>query len=671
MKAKSFSLLSLFVLLLLGCAVWSNTDCYPFCDTQYLQYPYHNSNPFGNPVAVDNNTVAVGDSFYPNTSAALGAVYVYKQTTSSSAFSLAQVLGPGPRTSEFGNAVAVTGVNVAVGAYYDDQNKLANSGSVYVYTLQSSGKYSETQMLTGSYANANFGAAVAMTRTAYVPVLLAVGINNADGSFHGGVNVYSASTSGGTFVLASSLSCIGFGYVQYGNPLFFSHMVSGKTNYLFAGATLSGKEGATRVYATKTVNGSNFALVQTLNVTSDKSSPSSKYGNAVAYLDATSTLVVGAYKSSVSVYEGGMVYLYSNTGSASGHFSLLQTIVGPSSSAAQFGSSVTIEDNHLVIGAHGVNNNAGAALVYTKYGSAPYALEETIEGDFTNQYFGSFVRITGTGSYLAIASINITGSSAGVDIFKLYPYSNPPTAAPSPAPTRAPTSASPTLSSPTSLSAVQTIYGCSYVKFSSDPSNYTLTLELALLNITNAPILTTKNFGSSFDVSAAPVTARRLGLLVTSSRKLNAETDSIVLRYDISSTNPTVTYDALASSLKTNVDDGTFDVVLSAYAKLHGAVGLVGAKSGPVLVTNKLESASSTSASRPGLTGGAIAGIVIGCIVFISLCAGGIYKLVSSRGNKPLSTSSSNIEATSRHSHHDDIPTPVTPTLTSFNPVHR
>jgi hypothetical protein len=101
---------------------------------------------FGDAVAVDGDTVVVGAPGDESTT--IGAVYVFQKNGAT--FELAQTLAPtdGEAGDYFGGAVSVAGDRLLVGAYRDD-GVGEDSGAVFVY-VRDNGTWSEQQKLVPS-----------------------------------------------------------------------------------------------------------------------------------------------------------------------------------------------------------------------------------------------------------------------------------------------------------------------------------------------------------------------------------------------------------------------------------------------------------------------------------------------------------------------------------------
>jgi len=101
-------------------------------------------------------------------------------------------------------------------------------------------------------------------------------------------------------------------------------------------------------------------------------------------------------------------------------------------------------------------------------------------------------------------------------------------------------------------------------------------------------------------------------------------TNSISASYDVYVASPTtgMTYDTLVSQLNTAVTGTTFTTLLTTYSAVYSTPGYNSVTSSTIQSTSNTNSVSSTSSSSNALSNGAIAGIVIACIVMFACCVG-------------------------------------------------
>lgn len=94
---------------------------------------------FGNAIAISGNLLVVGAAKNDNGAVAdTGSAYVFNLTGSNPAVPVAILDNPAPTAGDqFGVSVAISGTRVAVGAPGNDVNSADNAGSVYVYDISS------------------------------------------------------------------------------------------------------------------------------------------------------------------------------------------------------------------------------------------------------------------------------------------------------------------------------------------------------------------------------------------------------------------------------------------------------------------------------------------------------------------------------------------------------
>ncbi len=151
---------------------------------------------FGYAVAVAGTWMAVGAPFAGSANA--GTVYVYDLGSATPTVPALTVNNPSPVASDaFGISVAISGTQMVVGAYQDDTGA-ANAGSAYVYDLGSATPAVPVTTLTNPNpaANERFGNAVAISGTRVVVGAYRDGTGATDSG-----SVYVYDLSGGTSAL--------------------------------------------------------------------------------------------------------------------------------------------------------------------------------------------------------------------------------------------------------------------------------------------------------------------------------------------------------------------------------------------------------------------------------------------------------------------------------------
>ena len=278
---------------------------------------------FGVSVAVDNDTAVVG-AFQPtytdpDTSLDVsrpGAAYVYTKDSNGAWSQQAKLTASdGADGDEFGISVAVDGDTVVVGA----RGNVSKTGAIYVFTKPSDGDWTST--ITETKLTATGGAA--------------------DDLFGASVALYGAST------------------IVVGAP--------GDQNSV-AGTNVS--TGSAYVFA----RDSNGEWSQNAKLTASNAALDDLFGNSVAVDD--DTIAVGAYgKDDNSLTDSGLVYVFVKSGGAAWATTTETVQLRASDRAANdnFGRSVAVDGNTIVVGASGDRNtvdgaeaSTGSAYVFTK-----------------------------------------------------------------------------------------------------------------------------------------------------------------------------------------------------------------------------------------------------------------------------------------------------------------
>lgn len=124
---------------------------------------------FGNAVALDGNTAVVGA---PTEKTRIGAVYVYTRNPTTDTWSLQRRLEPNDPAvqTQFGNAVALSGNTLVVGAHFATINGNDDQGAAYVFERNDQNQWTQTARLTANDGTADdiFGFDVAIDRNTIV-----------------------------------------------------------------------------------------------------------------------------------------------------------------------------------------------------------------------------------------------------------------------------------------------------------------------------------------------------------------------------------------------------------------------------------------------------------------------------------------------------------------------
>ena len=305
-----------------------------------------NSDRFGCDVEIDGDTVVIG-SMLDDTQR--GAAYVF--TRSGTTWSQQQKLVASTRTDydQFGEAVAINGDTIVVGALFEDSGG-SNSGTAYVFT-RSGTTWSQQQKLVASDAAANdqFGSNVAIAGDTIVVGAL---YEDAGGSNAGAAYVFTR--SGTTWsqqqkLVASDAAADD----RFGS----SSSIDGDT--IVVGAVNENSQAGSAYVFTR--SGTTWSQQQKI-VASDAGAHD-WFGIDVDIEE--NTVVVGAYGDDSGTTQNGegAAYIFSRSGTT---WTQDKKIVSSTRSTnAYFGYHVALQDNSIIVGAWGENSQTGAAYVFT------------------------------------------------------------------------------------------------------------------------------------------------------------------------------------------------------------------------------------------------------------------------------------------------------------------
>ena len=317
---------------------------------------------FGNSVAVDGDTVVVGDTGDSNDT---GAAYVFTKpgagwATATETAKLTASDGAGG--DEFGYAVAVEGDTVVVSAYGDDDGG-PGSGSAYVFTKPATGwtSASTAAKLTASdgATNDRFGKSVAVDRDT---VVAGAWRDDDNGSNSGSAYVFTKPATGwtSTSTAAKLTASDGDADDEFG----YSVAVDGDT--VVVGAWVDDDNGpySGSVYVfEKPVSGGWVTATEGDKLTASDGVTGDWFGGSVS-LDGD-RLAVGASGDDDNGSRSGSVYVYKRQSGAWSRIDKLTASDGATDD--EFGISVAVDGDTVVVGAHWDDDNgskSGSAYIY-------------------------------------------------------------------------------------------------------------------------------------------------------------------------------------------------------------------------------------------------------------------------------------------------------------------
>jgi hypothetical protein len=342
---------------------------------------------FGYSLAFDGKTLAIGAP-----GAGAGAVYVYTGSGSTWALQAQFTPSDGVSGDRFGDAVALSGDTIVVGADYNDNR----AGAAYVFTQSGTTWIQQAKLVASApVPQTYFGITVATS----VGTIVVGNPGNASGNTAGAAYVFTGSGASWSQqqVLQASDSHLGDSFgsavAVAGNTLAIT-----AAGFQIAGATYVFTQGA-------------GTWTQQQELTVSDAPVGSVFGRSVAV--GPGTIVVGAdSKNSATINRTGAAYVFTSSGST---WSQQQDLVESDPSPCNFGFSAALSGATLVVGAYN-RPAAGAAYVFANMNGLFSQQQELTSSDgASGDDFGSSV--AAAGNTLVVGAANKNSATGAVYIF--------------------------------------------------------------------------------------------------------------------------------------------------------------------------------------------------------------------------------------------------------------
>ncbi len=291
------------------------------------------SDYYGKSVSVSGNYAVVGS---PSSNSNIGSAYVYDITSGSLLYTLTP--SDGVSGDAFGESVSISGNNVVVGAPSKDTFK----GAIYIYDLSSGSELIIT--VSDGYEYDYFGCSVSISGD-YV-VAGSYGYWNGNVISCGCSYVFDTSTGNQLYRL---LAEAGDANDHFG----FSVSVSGDYAIIGAPDDYEGRAQAGSAYIFNVSTGN-----QLNRLIANDPGAYDLFGASVSING--NYAVVGAYGDDDKGSSSGSAYIFNVTSGA--QVSKLTAIDGATND--YFGSSISVSDDYVIVGAYGDNSSTGSAYVY-------------------------------------------------------------------------------------------------------------------------------------------------------------------------------------------------------------------------------------------------------------------------------------------------------------------
>ena len=363
---------------------------------------------FGYSVAIDGNTVVIGATG----AGTGGAVYVLRTTDGGATYvEVAKLTASDAASNDsFGGSVAIDGDTIVVGAQY-----AGTGGAAYVYRTSDGGAtYVEVAKLTAADAaqNDQFGESVAIDGATVV-----VGAYGKDSST-GAVYVYRTTDGWGTYTEIKLTASDAASNDRFGGSV----AIDGDT--IVVGAHWAdGFAGSAYVFRTSD-GGDTYDQVDEL--TPDDALYGNDYFGLHVAIDS-GTIVVGAsgkYEYPTTPFKSGVAYVFKIPDGGATYEQVAKLTASDAMESANFGNSVAIEGDTVVVGAYYDGGDAsGSAYVFrTTDGGATYGqvAKLTAADAAGNDLFGTSVAIAG-GTVVSGANGDDDGGSGSGSAYVFSP----------------------------------------------------------------------------------------------------------------------------------------------------------------------------------------------------------------------------------------------------------
>jgi hypothetical protein len=361
------------------------------------------SDQFGNSVAIDVDTVIVGalnDQVGGNTGQGSAYLCGRNQGGANNWGEIKHLTASdGETNDQFGNSVSISGDTVIVGAYVDDVGGNVNQGTAYIFERNTGGanNWGEVKHLFASGAQATeiFGSSVAISGDTVIVGALGHSIG---GNFPGAAYIFERNQGG-----ANNWGEVKQLFASDGGEFdSFGISVSISGDVAIVGANndrvgSNGGQGSAYLFERNAGGANNWGEIKHL-IAADGAA-SDQFGNSVSI--STDTVIVGAPGVTITGSNPGAAYIFErNTGGADNWGMVKHLVAADGAALDQFGISVAISGDTVLVGASlddaGSNSNQGSAYLFVNQGGQWTQVSHAFSSEaLTDGKFGVSVSISG------------------------------------------------------------------------------------------------------------------------------------------------------------------------------------------------------------------------------------------------------------------------------------
>ncbi len=345
-------------------------------------------------VCISEDNIVVGAK---TNNSNIGSAYVYTKPVSGWADNTQAAIltaSDGATNDYFGNSVSISGDNIVIGAYGDNDNG-AVSGSAYLFTKPVLGWMNMTQAAklkpsdgaTGDY----FGYSVSISGD---NIVIGSYSDDDNGSASGSAYVFAKPLAGWTSMTQTAKIKPSDG----GANDFFGYSVNVSADTVVVGAYGSDnvvtEAGAAYIFVKPEAGWT--SMIQTAKISTSDTVNYGRFGCSVAF--SGSNILIGALNNSDTELNSGAVYCFRKPVSGWNNMIQTQRILIPvyfGNLHDYYGYSVAIDGDYAVIGSNRYKDSQGIAYVLHYDGNTWITQAKLTASDgSTNQYFGESVGIS-------------------------------------------------------------------------------------------------------------------------------------------------------------------------------------------------------------------------------------------------------------------------------------